>query len=79
MKSENSQEPTQDPHDMIFYTGRYEMNPSEVVHHIMNSAGADFFGKDLRRTFKFEGDDKLLLSGRGKNGKTVRMLWERVR
>ncbi|MFN7686060.1 MAG: lipocalin-like domain-containing protein [Oligoflexia bacterium] len=76
MQSEGSKEPSSDLQDMIFYTGKYTLDNEKITHHVMNSVGLDFFEKDLVRDIKFNPDGKISLSGKGKNGKMVRLLWE---
>jgi hypothetical protein len=78
MKAEGSTEPTSDPDLVIFYTGKYELAKNSVTHHVQNSATRDFFGKDLVREFKFEGTDRIHLSGKGRSGKNVRLVWQRA-
>ncbi len=67
-----------DPHDIIFYTGTYSIKNNMIIHHVKNSVNPEFYGINVERRFMFETQDKIILSGKGKNGQIVRMEWERL-
>jgi hypothetical protein len=68
----------ENPKDMVFYTGTYELkNENTVVHHVENSSELSRISQHLERTAHVEGDT-ITLTGKGTKG-LVKLVWKRVR
>lgn len=63
----------------LSYAGRYEVDGSQVVHHVEVSLYPDWVGTDLVRDVEMTAT-KLTLTGRSlaQRGAEVRIVWERV-
>lgn len=65
----------------LSYAGRYEMNGTQVVHHVEVSLYPDWVGTDLVRDVEISGRRLTLTSPPDRSGDVVRrtqIVWERV-
>lgn len=62
-----------------FYSGDFELNleSSEVMHNVAVSSDEKRNGQTLCRTFSFDGEGNLILTGKNNVGKLVRLKWKR--
>ena len=78
MVTEQSDTPSSEMKDTIFYTGTYQVSGNIVTHHVQNSSDPIFYKKDLSRTIKFLDSDTITLTGAGKASQ-VQLIWTRIR
>ncbi|MDB5037223.1 MAG: hypothetical protein JWQ35_751 [Bacteriovoracaceae bacterium] len=77
MKAGSSSERSDDPDEMVFYSGQYSTKENKVIHHVLNSSKLDWIGKDLEREVSRNGN-KITLTGKGKAG-IVRLSWQKIK
>ena len=63
--------------DCLFYSGKYRLNGSEIIHDILVASGAEKIDTELVRTASFSGE-LLELSGSSATGKKFRLVWKRL-
>ncbi len=76
---QDAQQPSSALYDNIFYTGTYTIKDQTVIHHIQNSNDPMYYGKDLTRDFRCLDSKTVVLTGKGKAGRLVRLTWTKLK
>ncbi len=75
---EDSGKIVENPKDMVFYTGTYELkDENTVIHHVENSSEMSRISQNLERTAHLDGDT-VTLTGKGTKG-LVKLVWKKVK